>query len=79
VELISTILKIDLAVLTVLLGLAGFFYKWLRDTKADTAAAAAKAATERAETIGILEFHGQRIDNLENWRAAISEIRRPSR
>lgn len=71
-ELVSTILKIDLAVFAVILGLAGFFYKWLRELKIETAAAAA----ERAENKATVIFYGKRIDSLENWRAAISEIRR---
>ncbi|WP_293158363.1 MULTISPECIES: hypothetical protein [unclassified Microcoleus] len=71
-ELISTLLKVDLAVLTVILGIVGFLWKSIRDVKAD-----AKAdATDRAEGKATLQFYGKRLDSLENWRAAISEIRR---
>ena len=71
-ELISTILKIDLAVLTVFLGVLGFFFTALEAMKEDLK----KEAEYRGRADKAIEFHGQRLDSLENWRAAISEIRR---
>lgn len=71
-ELISTILKIDLAILSVVLGIMVIFFKWFSEMRAE-AIKAAKQQTLLEETN---KFHGQRLDSLENWRAAISEIRR---
>ncbi|WP_293151187.1 MULTISPECIES: hypothetical protein [unclassified Microcoleus] len=71
-ELISTLLKVDLAVLTVILGIIGFLWKSIRDITAEAEA----DATDRAEGKATLKFYGKRLDNLEDWRAAISEIRR---
>lgn len=71
-NLTSTLLKVDLAVLSVLLGVVVVGLTWLHKIQEQ----AAKAATERAETRGTIEFYGKRLDDLENWRSAISEIRR---
>ena len=71
-ELVSTFLKIDLAVLTVVLGIVGFLWKSVRDIRSEAKADAA----ERADARATMQFFDKRIDSLENWRAAISEVRR---
>lgn len=71
-NLTSTLLKVDVAVLSTILGVMVVFYKCLREVQAE----AVEAAKERTRIEQSVEFHGQRLDSLENWRAAISEIRR---
>ncbi|WP_293340123.1 hypothetical protein [Microcoleus sp. CAWBG58] len=71
-NLTSTLLKIDLAVLAIVLGVLGTVVKYLREMQDE----AVKSAEERTEIRRDVEFFGKRLDSLENWRAAISEVRR---
>ncbi|WP_293341051.1 hypothetical protein [Microcoleus sp. CAWBG58] len=71
-DLTSTLLKVDLAVLSVVVGIIVVFYKWFGEVRAEMIRAA-KQQTVLEETD---KFHGQRLDSLESWRAAISEVRR---
>ncbi|WP_293355913.1 hypothetical protein [Microcoleus sp. CAWBG51] len=72
-NLTSTLLKVDLAVLSVILGMVVVLVKSLREMQQE----AVRSAEERTEIRQNIDFYGKRLDNLENWRAAISEIRRP--
>ncbi|MEG4318128.1 MULTISPECIES: hypothetical protein [unclassified Microcoleus] len=62
-NLTSTLLKIDLAVLSCLLGLMGLIWKLLKDMQKE----AIVAAEERAKTQEVIKFYGKRLDHIESW------------
>ncbi|MCC3409995.1 MAG: hypothetical protein JGK17_31565 [Microcoleus sp. PH2017_10_PVI_O_A] len=62
-NLTSTLLQIDLAVMSCLLGLMGLIWKTLRDIQKE----AIVAAQERTKLEETVKFYGKRLDNVESW------------
>ena len=67
----STLLKIDLAVMSCLLGLIALIWKSLMEIQKE----AIIAAQERTKTEKTVEFHGKRLDNVEQWISGNSGFR----
>ena len=59
----STLLKIDLAVLSCILGVMALIYNSLKGVQKE-AILAAQSQVKLEKTI---EFHGKRLDNIESW------------
>jgi hypothetical protein len=70
-NLTSTMLKVDLAVLSVILGLLILVLGKVKDIKSD----AVESAKERTEIRKTLEFHDHRIGNVEGWISGNSGLR----
>jgi len=67
-NLTSTLLKIDIAVLSVALSLLLVVFNLLKTVQKD----AVEAAKERTRTEETIRFHDKRLNSIENWIAGNS-------
>ena len=67
----STLLTIDLAVISCFIGLMGLIFNSLKVIQKE----AIIAAQERTKTEKTVEFHGKRLDNVEQWISGNSGFR----
>ena len=70
-NLTSTLLKIDLAVLSCILGVVVVTWNTVRKIQEDSIL----AAQQRTRIEQMLVFYGERLDKIENWISGNSGIR----
>lgn len=70
-NLTSTILKIDLAVLSCILGILVLIWKSLRELQKDNIL----AAEQRTKIEQVVVFYGERLDKIESWIAGNSKLK----
>ncbi|WP_293356278.1 MULTISPECIES: hypothetical protein [unclassified Microcoleus] len=70
-NLTSTLLKVDLAVLSCILGIALLIWNALRKIQEDNIL----AAQQRTKIEQLVVFYGERLDKVENWISGNSGLR----
>lgn len=70
-NLTSTLLKVDLAVLSCILGIVLLIWNALRKIQEDNIL----AAQQRTRMEQMLVFYGERLDKIENWISGNSGLR----